>query len=282
MPDRVALIGVGAMGQALLSRLRAAGNEVRAYDVSPAALQAARDGGATVAVSPADAARGAAYVHVIVASDEQTMQVTLGPDGVSAEAAPGTLVFLHGTILPATTQRIAEAAAKNAVDVLDAPIAAVPKRLEKGEAAFLVGGPPALVEKARGYLMQLGEAVHHFGPLGAGNVAKLARALINAGERVLLAEVLAILEAAGIDLRQFLEIERAADRPSTLALWDKNFVIEHGHARHRLATNLFNKDVMLAAELSQLYGVDAPLSQGAARTAARWVQEWAKLPKRDK
>lgn len=280
MSDRVALIGVGAMGQALLHRLRTAGKQVRAYDASPEALQAAREGGASAAASPADAAQGAAYVHVLVASDDQTIEVTLAPDGVLAEAAAGTLMLLHGTILPATTQRIAEAAAEKSVDVLDAPIAAVPNRLAQGSATFLLGGPPALVEKARGHLLQLGEAVHHFGPLGAGNVAKIARALINAGERVLLSEVLAILEAGGIDQRQFMAHELAAAR-SNLARWDRNFIIEDGHARHRPATNLFNKDVMLAAKLAETYEIDAPLTRGAARTAARWVQEWAKLPGRE-
>ena len=276
MPDQVAVIGVGAMGRALLARLRAAGKEVFAFDVAPAAQQAAREGGATVAASAAEAARGAACVHVIVASDEQTLDATLGADGVLKIAAPGTLIFLHGTILPDTTQRIAQAAAKNNVDVIDAPIAAVPSRLQAGEAVFLVGGPAALIEKARPYLLQLGEAVHHFGPLGAGNVVKLARALMNAGERVLLSEVLAILTAGGIDPRQFLEIESAENRPSNLARWKKNFAIANGEARHRPATNLFNKDVMLAAKLAELYGLDAPMSQGAAATAKQWVEAWAK------
>jgi 3-hydroxyisobutyrate dehydrogenase-like beta-hydroxyacid dehydrogenase len=280
--DRVALIGVGAMGRALLVRLRAAGNEVQAYDVAPAALQAARDGGAAMAVSPAEAARNASYVHVMVASDDDTTQAMLGPDGVLAGATPGTLVFLHGTLLPATTQRIAAIAANNNVDVLDAPITAVPKRLEQGEAAFMVGGPQVLVDKARGYLLQLGDAVHYYGPLGAGNVAKIARALINAGERVVIAEALAILEAGGVDPRQFLQIESAADRPSKLSLWEDIFIIEDGHARHRPATNLFNKDILLAAELADGYRLDAPLTQGAARTAKRWVKEWADLPGRDK
>jgi 3-hydroxyisobutyrate dehydrogenase len=279
MPDQVALIGVGAMGQALLARLRAAGKKVRAYDVAPGAQQAARDGGATVTASAADATRGAAFVHVIVASDAQTIDAMLGEEGVLAEAGPGTLVFLHGTILPDTTRRIADTAAKNNVDVIDTPIAAVPARLEAGHAAFLVGGAPELVDKARGYLLQLGEAVHHFGPLGAGNVVKLARALLNAGERVLLSEVLAILTAGGIDPRRFLEIEGAENRPSNLACWEKNFEIANGEARHRPATNLFNKDVMLAAELAQLYGLDTPMSQGAADTAKRWVEEWKKAAK---
>jgi hypothetical protein len=37
---------------------------------------------------------------------------------------------------------------------------------------------------------------------------------------------------------------------------------------------LFRKDVGLAAKLAQAYHVDAPLTQGAAQTALRWVKEW--------
>lgn len=276
MPEQVALIGVGAMGRALLSRLSTAGKEVLAYDIAPAAQQAARDGGAVVMPSPAAASRNAYYVHVMVASDEQTTQAVLGAGGVLETATPGTLVLLHSTVLPTTTRRIAEAAAKINVDVIDAPITAVPRQLEAGKAAFMVGGPQALIDKVRGYLLQLGDGVHHYGPLGAGNVAKLARAMLNAGERVLIAEVLAIVEAGGLDPRQFLQIENAAGRPSKLSLWEDIFIIENGHARHRPATNLFNKDVQLAAKLAESYDLDAPMSQGAARTAKQWVKEWSK------
>jgi 3-hydroxyisobutyrate dehydrogenase-like beta-hydroxyacid dehydrogenase len=265
------------MGRALLLRLRGARKEVRAYDVTPLAQQAARDGGAVVMPSPAAASRDVSYVHVMVASDDQTTKAMLGSSGVLEAAAPGTLVLLHGTVLPATTQRIAEAAAEKHVDVIDAPITAVPKQLEAGKAAFMLGGPEALIDKARDYLLELGDNVHHYGPLGAGNVAKLARAMLNAGERVLIAEVLDMVEAGGLDPRQFLEIENAAGRPSKLALWQDIFIFENRHARHRPATNLFNKDVLLAAKLAESYGLDAPMSKGAARTARQWVADWAKL-----
>lgn len=274
--ERVALIGVGAMGRALLPRLLAAGKKVQAYDIAPAALDAARKAGAVVADSPAAAAKDTCYVHVLVASDDETIQTVLGDNGVLAGAAPGALILLHGTVLPTTTRRIADGAAERNVDVIDAPITAVPKQLEKGKAAFMVGGPDNLVRDAEAYLLQIGEAVHHYGPLGSGNVAKLARAMLNAGERVLLAEILATVEAGGLDPRQFLQIEAAAGRPSKLSLWEDIFVFENGRAHHRPATNLFNKDVLLAAKLAESYGLTAPLSQGAAKTAMQWVAEWAR------
>jgi 3-hydroxyisobutyrate dehydrogenase-like beta-hydroxyacid dehydrogenase len=215
----------------------------------------------------------------MVASDEETLETTLGPDGVLAQASPGAIVFLHATIMPTTTQRIAEVAVKNNVGVLDAPITAIPSVFEAGHGVFLVGGPKELVDAARGHLLQIGEEVLHFGPLGAGNVAKLAKSLINVGERILLAEVLNFAECGGLDLRQFLEMQIATRPGSAVTEWEDNFRIENGHARHRPATNLFNKDVKLAAKMSEKYGLDAPITQGAARTSVKWVESWAKLPK---
>ena len=279
MTDRVGLIGVGAMGKALLRRLRAVGIRVQAYDPSETARGAAHDGGAIVMNSPAEVGQGVQYIHVIVASDDQAIAATMGDQGVLAGAAAGTLIFLHSTVLPETTRQIAEAAARLRIDVLDAPTTAVPIQMEAGKGAFLMGGPQDLVDGSRAYLEQLGESVHHFGPLGAGNVAKLGTALINAGERVLLAEVLNLVEAGGLDLRQFLEMERQTGTTAPVLRWEKIYNIENGHARHRPSTNLFNKDIVLAAKLTETYALDAPLTQGTARTAAQWVKYWASLPK---
>jgi 3-hydroxyisobutyrate dehydrogenase len=279
MSDPIGLIGVGAMGRALLPRLRALGGNVQAYDVSDVALRAASEAGATVVTSPSAAARGASHVHVIVGSDDEVSHVTMGHEGVLAGASPGAVVFLHSTILPMTTRRIAEAAAKINVDVIDAPIAGLPQQLESGQGVFLIGGSESVVDTARAYLLQLGETVHYFGPLGSGNVAKLAKSMINAGERIVLAEVLHLAEAGGLDLRQFLEVERATGMGSPVSRWERIFDINNGHAEHRPAPNLFNKDVTLAAQLAGTYGLDAPLIQEAARTSVQWVREWEKLPR---
>ena len=57
MFERVGLIGVGAMGQALLHRLRLSHVAVQAYDIAPACLEKAREMGATPVASAAAAAK---------------------------------------------------------------------------------------------------------------------------------------------------------------------------------------------------------------------------------
>lgn len=274
MADQVALIGIGAMGLVLLKRLRNLGKTVCAFDVSPAAMQKARDAGGQSAVSPAGAAQAASHIHVIVPKDEHLIDVTMGPDGVLKHASPGALLLLHSTVMPQTTQRIAAAAAQANVDVLEATITGIPSRLEAGKAQLLVGGPDALVERARAYLQQVIGPVNHFGPLGAANIAKLAAALVSGANRVVLAEALSIVEAGGLNPEQFLNVLREVGSKLPAERWEELFIIKNGHAWHRPSTNLFRKDVGLAAKLAQSYNLDTPVTQGAAQTAARWVKEW--------
>lgn len=274
MPDRVAVIGIGAMGLVLLKRLRALGKEVNAFDVSPQAIEKARAAGSNVASSPAEAAGGASHIHVIVAKDEQAIEVTLGPDGVLKGASPGSLLFLHSTVMPETTRRIADAALAPKVDTIEATITGIPSRLEAGQAQVLVGGPDDLVAKARGYLEQVIGPINHFGPYGAANIAKLAIAFISGANRVVLAEALSIVEAGGIQPEKFLNVLQQVGAKLPADRWQELFIIKDGHAWHRPSTNLFRKDVGLAAQLAESFGLDAPVARGAAKTARRWVKEW--------
>ncbi|HET7681183.1 MAG TPA: NAD(P)-dependent oxidoreductase [Xanthobacteraceae bacterium] len=274
MSDQVAVIGIGAMGLVLLKRLRMLGKEVRAYDVSPAAVQKARDAGGQAANSPADAARGVSHIHVIVPKDEHLVDVTLGPDGVLTQASPGTLLLLHSTVMPQTTRRIAEAAAQAKIDVLEATITGIPSRLELGKAQLLVGGPEPLVARSRDYLQKVIGPVNHFGPFGSANIAKLAAAFVSGANRVVLAEALAIVEAGGLDPEKFLNVLREVGAKLPAERWEEIFVIKDGHAWHRPSTNLFRKDVGLAAKLARELGIEAPVAQGVAQTAVRWVKEW--------
>lgn len=271
MSELVGLVGVGAMGSALLGRLRKAGKSVQAYDISEAGRQSAQQGGATVVDSAAAAAKGVAYIHVFVRSDAEIIDAVLGDKGVLAGAAPDSVIFLHSTILPTTTRHVAEVAAKRGVHVIDAPITAVPAKVAAGEATFLVGGPQDLVNQLLPHLKSLGKGAHRFGPLGAGNVAKLIKNLTNGTERVMIAQAMMLAEAGGIDVRQMFDVMKAEDHGSIIHTWEKAYSLDSGKIALKGGANIFNKDLPLAAELAKIYQLDLGVIREAAAAGLRYT-----------
>lgn len=279
--DRVGLIGVGDMGQGLLARLIKAGVKVKAFDISETNLGAARDAGAEIARSAADAASGVHIIHLLVRTDDQVLAAALGPGGALEGAREGSRLLLHSTILPETTRAVAAAATDKGVVVIDAPITAVPRRVHGGEATFLVGGPDDVVAEIRPHLEALGRQVCHFGPLTSGNVAKISKNLTNAIERVMLSEAARLAAAGGIDARQFMDMAKSVNSGAAVASWDRVFTIEDGQPVHKPEPDdiLLSKDVQHAAALAESLGLDLPLTQGAAATARRWIESWETDPR---
>src|SRR5437867_5205616 len=118
--ETIGIVGVGAMGSALLERMRLSQVEPLAYDIDQAAMESARAGGAEPAGSAAELARSATMVDVVVRTDQDVLDCTTGKNGLLEGASPGLLILLHSTILPETTRRVAEVASQRGVHVIDA------------------------------------------------------------------------------------------------------------------------------------------------------------------
>src|SRR5439155_24332597 len=130
--ETVGMVGLGAMGSALLERLRLAHVESVVYDISAEAMDGARAAGAEPVASAAEVARAATIVDVVVRSDDEVLECALGEGGLLEGARPDALLLLHGTILPHTTRRVAEAAEKRDVHVIDACMLGVPDAVRRG------------------------------------------------------------------------------------------------------------------------------------------------------
>jgi len=273
----VALVGIGNMGSALLERLIAAGVKVRAFDIKDSAMQAARERGAQTVASSAEAARGAKIIHLFVYNDQDITDAMLGEKGVLAGADKGAIVILHSTILPATTRRVAEEAARKAVRVIDACVTSTPRYVRAGEAVFLVGGEDEVVAEIGPHLEKIGSKVWHFGPLGCGNAAKLVKNLSNVMERVMWMETLTAVKAAGIDPRQYAEMLKSVMRGSAISDWEKIIRIEDGEVSPtRPGGGIFRKDVPHALRFLQELGLKLPLAEGTGEAAARFVAKTRK------
>ena len=263
--EKIGFVGTGAMGSALLSRLKLAGASALAFDIAPKAMEAARAEGARPADSAKSVAQQSTIVDVVVRTDEEVLQCMLGNDGVLEGAAPGSLVLLHSTIRPETTKKVAVLAADKRVNVIDACMTAVPSAVRQGNLTFLVGGQKAFFQRARPHLLNMAKEALHMGPLGCGNVSKLFKNMVTASEGLIVYEALRIAKAGGVGYQAALDLMQKTKSQHILDRWETRFEFSDGELKFNPGTNLYDKDLPLAAEVGQSLGADIPVVQALAQ-----------------
>lgn len=251
----VAVIGLGAMGSALTTRLLSVGNDVIVWNRTSAKLAPMLDLGAVSADSPAGAARRADVVITMVSDPSALIAVTEGPEGIAGGATAGTTVIQMSTVDVAAVKRL-EAALPSRSELLDAPVLGSVSEAEEGSLQVFVGGSDRSVERWRPLLASLGD-VHHLGDLGAGTAAKLvANATLFAvlaalGESLALAGVLGLSGPATFEILATTPLAMQADR--------RREALERGEFPLRFPLRLARKD----ADLISAIRVDAPLLEAA-------------------
>lgn len=269
--EKIGIVGVGKMGSALLERLKLAGVEATAFDIAPSAAEAARSLGARMAASAKAVAQASTLIDVVVHNDQEVLDCTMGKDGILEGAQAGALLLLHSTIHPDTTKKVAEAAGRRNVYVIDACMTAVPRIVRQGGLTFLVGGPAELVERARPHLLQMAKEAIHMGPLGTGNVAKLIKNLVTASETLIVHEAIRIGQAGGIPCREALAMMQKTRSESVLNRWQERFDVSGPNPTVRAGQNLYDKDIPLAAEVGRQFGLDIPITEQLAAAGRRLV-----------
>jgi len=256
--ESVAFIGLGAMGSRMAKNVLGAGYTVRVWNRSAERIAPLVAAGAIACKSPADAARAANVVVLIVADDDASRAVMTGPDGVLAGAAPGTVVIDATTATPAHARAMAAEAAKRGVAHLDAPVLGSLAPAEKRELVFVIGGESAVVERVRPVFESMGRLARHVGPSGAGATLKLINNSVSATLTVALAEAAYVAEGAGVDPAAVLEIlgEGATGSRTTRTKLPKIFARDFS-AQFQLG--LMEKDVRYCLSMASAMGRDTPM-----------------------
>ncbi|MEM7786339.1 MAG: NAD(P)-dependent oxidoreductase [Bacteroidota bacterium] len=195
----VSILGLGAMGARMAARLLAAGHAVNVWNRTPERAAPLVDAGARLGASPRDAASGAEVVISMVTDDAAARAVWTGPEGAVFGLGPGAVAVESSTLTPAAVAELAEAVTEAGAVFLDAPVAGSRPQAEAGALVYLVGGDAQAVERVRPLFDVLGGAVHHVGPTGQGAAVKLAVNALFATQVAAVAELLAMLQASGVD-----------------------------------------------------------------------------------
>ncbi len=254
---RIGFVGVGTMGIPMVSNLLKAGFSVLAYDVRPEALEEARQRGAAVAGSAAEAARDGELVVTMLPSSSDVEAAYLGSNGVLEGAPPGRLCVDMSTIDPATSRRVAERAKAQWVRFLDAPVSGAVPRAVEGTLTIMVGGEPRDLEEARPVLSAMGSTIIHVGPVGSGEVAKLCNNLIAGVATVAVSEAFRLAEGFGVDPKVLTEVISKSS--------GQTWAMEHNHPVPGIVAKAASNREYAPGFMTDLMAKDLGLAVNAAR-----------------
>jgi len=197
---RVAVIGTGIMGAHLARRLTLAGFDVTAWNrdaakaaaLAPHGVRAARD--LRAALEGADAA-------IVMLSTGPVVDSVMFDGGDSAAIAAmrdGTLLIVMSSIPVEAAKAQAAHAAARGIGYIDAPVSGGEPGARDGTLAILAGASARDFERATPLFAPLGQATL-LGPVGSGQLAKLANQVVVGGTLVAIAEALTLVERGGAD-----------------------------------------------------------------------------------
>jgi 3-hydroxyisobutyrate dehydrogenase-like beta-hydroxyacid dehydrogenase len=261
---RLGFIGLGLMGQAFTRRLTGSGYRVTGYDIVADRVAEAGGHGVLPAGSPREVAAASDIVLACVTTTHALEEVVSGPDGIAAAAGPARVLVDHSTTAVDATRAMAALLRDRAgMGWVDAPVSGGPGAAEAGTLAVMAGGTDDDVARIRPVMETVSATFTVFGPVGAGQVAKMVNQILVLNNYAVLAEALALAEAGGIDARKIPEALASGFAGSNLlkAMFPRMIArdfVPQGYARQIL------KDLDALHDLARDLKTPTPMSSQAA------------------
>ena len=204
---KVAFIGLGVMGYHMAGHLAKAGHEVTVYNrTGSKAERWLGEFGGKSAATPAEAAAGNDIVFACVGNDDDVRSVTVGADGAFERMSAGAVFVDHTTASADVARELAAAAAERGLAFMDAPVSGGEAGAVNGVLTVMAGGDPAVFERCKGVIDAYARAVTLLGPVGSGQLTKMANQICIAGVVQGLSEALNLAERSGLDAKLVLDV----------------------------------------------------------------------------
>ena len=256
----IAVLGMGTMGAPMAINLIKAGCEVTVHNRTREREEPLAKLGAARAESPSAAAESAEIVLSCVSDTPDVEQVLLDPeDGAINGLASGGLVIDCSSIAPAATRRIADQFRAKGIGYVDAPVSGGSEGAIKGTLTIMCGGAEEDFARAEPLLQIIGARVTRIGPVGCGQIAKVANQVAITGTFMALAEALTLAYRAGANPERVVEAIGGGVAGSWI-LNNRSDKMLNDNYPLGFRTRLHRKDLGIALETAREFQVPVPIA----------------------
>lgn len=278
---KIAFIGIGSMGAAIVPRLLAAGHEVWAWNRTREAAD--RIAGVNPLDRPADAFKYDAVISML-ADDRAVRDVFFAPGALPSEASPAIHIVMS-TLSLALVDELSALHQSSGIAYVAAPVFGVPSVAASGALNILAAGPDEAIDAIQPIFDAIGQRTWR---LGADQrhamAAKIAGNMMILQAIESMAEAVALVESYGLTRAAFLGIvtQTLFSSPS-YQRYARNIVADAYEPGFKLALGL--KDANLAVDAARNANLSLPAAEVARHHLSKAFEaglgdhDWSALAK---
>ena len=200
---KIGFIGIGLMGFPMAKNILKAGYSLKAFNRSPNKAEQLKEFGAEITTSIDDVVNNSDVVITMLTDDTAINEVMDSPNFLENLKSSATVIDMS-SVKPTTATKYGNNLKSKNIKYLDAPVSGGTIGAEEASLAIMVGGEQDVFNEAFDVLKAMGNPTL-VGPVGSGQVSKLANQIIVGLTIGAVAEAITLCEKAGANPNKMIK-----------------------------------------------------------------------------
>ena len=194
---KIGFIGIGLMGFPMAKNILKSGYKLKVFNRSLVKAEPLKEFGAEISKTVSELVKDSEII-ITMLTDDKAVDEVMGSSHFLDNLKPGSIVIDMSSTKPITAKKHGKNLSLKKIDYLDAPVSGGTIGAEEGSLAIMIGGDQKVFNNAEDLLKTMGNPTL-VGPVGSGQVAKLANQIVVGLTIGAVAEAVTLCEKAGAD-----------------------------------------------------------------------------------
>lgn len=254
---KIGFIGIGLMGFPMAKNILKSGYELKAFNRSLAKAEALEKFGAEISKTVGELVKNSDII-ITMLTDDKAVDEIMESSHFLENLKPGSIVIDMSSIKPITAKKHEKNLGLKKIEYLDAPVSGGTVGAEEGSLAIMIGGDQKVFKEAKDLLKTMGNPTL-VGPVGSGQVSKLANQIIVGVTIGAVAEAITLCEKAGVDGEKFIKaLSGGFADGKILQNHGKRMIVKDFSPKGKVSTHL--KDMNNILDCANNFKTNLPIS----------------------
>jgi 2-hydroxy-3-oxopropionate reductase len=254
---KIGFIGIGLMGLPMAKNILKSGYKLIAFNRSPNKADLLKEFGAEIAKSLGELVNNSDVI-ITMLTDDKAVDEVMNNQNFVENLKSGKILIDMSSVKPITAKKHANSLKLKDIDYLDAPVSGGTIGAEEATLAIMIGGDQNVFNEVKDLLKTMGNPTL-VGPVGSGQVSKLANQIIVGLTIGAVAEAVTLCEKAGADpIKMISALSGGWADSKVLQTHGKRMINKDFSPKGKTSTHL--KDMNNILECADKFNTHLPIS----------------------